>query len=144
MEVLSNGKEKVPIVEGLFTWPSDEPKLIGSECPSCGDVQFPESNVCGNPDCDHEKPPERVFLSKTGKLYSYTIHHTNLREPFSFHEVPFTIGAVELPEGINLVSKIDAKDKEELEIGMRVRFKVKELYEDDEKIYMTYYFEPGE
>lgn len=28
-----------PVTEGLFTWPSDEPRLIGSECD--GVISFP-------------------------------------------------------------------------------------------------------
>ena len=45
-------KEKKPMVEGLFTWPSDEPRLIASRCKKCGTVAFPKFPICNNPDCD--------------------------------------------------------------------------------------------
>ena len=31
----------VPVAEGVFTWPADEPQLIGSRCTACGIVTFP-------------------------------------------------------------------------------------------------------
>ena len=33
---------RVPIAEGVFTWPSDEPQLIGGRCGACGYL-----DVCG-------------------------------------------------------------------------------------------------
>ena len=27
---------QIPIAEGLFTWPSNDPRLIGSKCKKCG------------------------------------------------------------------------------------------------------------
>lgn len=27
--------EHVPVAEGIFTWPSDEPQLIGARCTEC-------------------------------------------------------------------------------------------------------------
>ena len=137
-------KKKVPIAEGLFTWPSDKPQLIGSRCPTCGSVQFPKSNVCDNPDCDHSKPPEEVLLSSEGTLYSYTIHMYDLREPFAYHKAPYAIGAVELPEGLNVVARLTTTEEGKLIIGMPVRFKIDKLYEDEESVYLTYFFEPVE
>jgi len=137
-------KKKVPIVEGLFTWPSDKPQLIGSKCPVCGSVQFPKSDTCNNPYCDHSKPPEEILLSTEGTLYSYTIHVYDLREPFSYHKAPYAIGAIELPEGINIIAKLTTTDEKKLKIGARMRFKVDKLYEDEKNVYLTYYFEPVE
>lgn len=135
-------KNEVPIVDGLFTWPSDKPKLIGSRCPICGSIQFPASNVCNNPDCDHTLAPEKIFLSTEGKLYSYTIHAYDLRPPFNYHKAPYAIGAVELPEGIIVVGRLTTTDAKKLRIGMKVKFKVDKLYTDGEKTYLTYFFEP--
>ena len=135
-------KKKVPIVEGLFTWPSDRPQLIGSKCSVCGSVQFPKSNVCDNPDCDHSKPPDEILLSTEGTLYSYTIHQYDLREPFSYHKAPYAIGAIELSEGVNVVARLATTEGERLKIDMRMGFKVGKLYEDEEAIYLTYFFEP--
>ena len=135
-------KNVVPIVEGLFTWPSDHPRLIGSRCPVCGSVQFPKSSVCNNPDCDHSRPPEEVLLSDEGTLYSFAIHAYDLREPFEYHKAPYAVGAVELPEGITVLARLTTT--EGLRIGMRVRMKVDKLYEDSQNVYVTYFFEPVE
>ena len=32
---------QVPVAEGLFTWPTDEPQLIGSRCPRAASSRFP-------------------------------------------------------------------------------------------------------
>ncbi len=32
---------QVPVAQGVFTWPSDEPRLIGSRCDACGTYDFP-------------------------------------------------------------------------------------------------------
>ena len=37
---------QVPVAEGIFTWPSDEPQLIGSRCTECGIVTFPRQDSC--------------------------------------------------------------------------------------------------
>lgn len=135
-------KRVVPIVEGLFTWPSDHPRLIGSRCPVCGSVQFPKSSVCNNPDCDHSRPTEEVLLSEEGILYSYDVHTYDLREPFEYHKAPYAIGAVEFPEGITILARLTSA--ENLRIGMKLRLKVDKLYEDGNNVYLVYYFEPME
>jgi uncharacterized OB-fold protein len=41
---------RVPVAEGVFAWPSDDPQLIGSRCGACGIVTFPgERQVPGDP-----------------------------------------------------------------------------------------------
>jgi uncharacterized OB-fold protein len=142
MPSTSQNKKKVPIVEGLFTWPSDKPRLIGSKCPVCGSVQFPRSSVCNNPDCDHSSAPDEIYLSTEGTLYSYTVHAYDLRSPFDYHKAPYAIGAVELPEGIIVVARLKETDKEKLKIGMKMKLIVDKLYEDEENEYLTYFFEP--
>lgn len=133
-------KRVVPIVDGLFTWPSDHPRLIGSRCPVCGSVQFPKSSVCNNPDCDHSRPTEEALLSEEGTLYSYDIHAYDLREPFEYHKGPYALGAVEFPEGLTIVAKLTTTDN--LRIGMKLRLKVDKLYEDGNNVYLAYFFEP--
>ncbi len=135
-------KKEVPIMDGLFEWPSENPRLIGSKCPRCGSIQFPKSNVCNNPDCDHSVNVEECFLSTEGTLYTYTIHAYSLREPFQYHKAPYIIGAVELPEGLIVVGRLKVSDEKMLRIGMKMKLKIDKLYEDDENVYLTYFFEP--
>lgn len=135
-------KKSVPIIEGLFEWPSENPRLIATRCPLCGSIQFPKSSVCNNPDCDHSVPVEQYYLSTEGTLYTYTVHAYSLREPFEYHKGPYIVGAVELPEGLIIVGRIKVEDEKVLKIGMKMRLKVDKLYEDNENIYLSYFFEP--
>lgn len=66
--------ERNPVIEGLFTLDPEEPRLIGSKCTSCGTYFFPETVSCSNPVCK-EKKVEQAFLSRRGKLWSYTIQY---------------------------------------------------------------------
>ena len=46
---------RIPIEEGFFRIPDDPaelPRLLGSRCPSCGEVFFPRRLVCAQ--CLHE------------------------------------------------------------------------------------------
>ena len=141
---MTDPADSVPITDGIFQWPAEEPRLLGSECPSCGHVSFPTSSVCGNPDCGHLDSVESTLLSETGTLYSYTIQHVEHKPPYDYHTAPFAIGTIELPEGINVVSKLTTTEKHRLEIGMEMRLTVDTLYEEDDTEYVTYYFEPVE
>ncbi|MFT6311000.1 MAG: putative OB-fold protein, partial [Porticoccus sp.] len=38
--------KQIPIQEGLFTWPSDNPALLGSRCQQCGIADFPVKTNC--------------------------------------------------------------------------------------------------
>jgi uncharacterized OB-fold protein len=49
-------KEQTPVVGGLFTWPSADPRIIASRCMRCGTVAFPELPLCNNPDKEEESP----------------------------------------------------------------------------------------
>ena len=37
---------RVPVADGVFTWPADDPQLIGSRCTACGIVTFPAQDSC--------------------------------------------------------------------------------------------------
>ena len=43
-------RSRIPIAEGLYTWPSDEPQLIASRCKACGEVAFPAQSGCATID----------------------------------------------------------------------------------------------
>ena len=56
--------ETVPVAERLFTWPSDEPRLIASRHPRTGDLSFPAA--------DPTAGEEEVLLSRVGTLFTWT------------------------------------------------------------------------
>ena len=59
----------VPVAEGIFTWPSDEPTLIGGRCTSCAIVTFPRQDSC--PRCGSAEMSEHL-LPRRGRLWAWT------------------------------------------------------------------------
>ena len=56
---------QVPVAEGLFTWPADEPQLIGSRSAACGTTTFPTQSSC--PRCG-ATAMEETLLARHGTL----------------------------------------------------------------------------
>ena len=135
--------EKVPVIEGLFTLSLEDPKLIGTKCASCETYYFPETFSCSNPEC-REKKVERCFLSRRGKLWSYTIQYYLPPPPFKTSEpfVPYGIGLVELPEKIMVLGILTESDPGKLKIGMGVELILEKLYEENGKEVVTWKFRP--
>ena len=136
-------KKRIPAVEGLFTWPSDEPHLIGGKCKSCGSHFFPKFYVVHQPSCK-QREVEEVMLSRGGKLKSYTIQFYPPPPPFVAPEpfVPYGIGLVTLPEGINVLGMLTGVNVENLRTGIDVELVVEKLYEDEQHEYLTWKFSP--
>ncbi|MDH5781630.1 MAG: Zn-ribbon domain-containing OB-fold protein [Dehalococcoidia bacterium] len=137
-----SSKKKVAIIEGLFTWPSDDPRLIISRCKKCGSASFPKAPFCPNPDCEKSRDNiEVVELSKRGKLYSYTYQIYQPPAPFRMEPFePYAIGMVDFPEGLRIYGIINRM--ENLRIGMEVETTVDKLYEDEENEYITWMWKP--
>ena len=66
----------LPLAEGLFTWPSDAPALIGTRCESCGEVTFPSHYGC--PRCASEDMTT-FELGRSGTVWTWTTQ--NFRPP---------------------------------------------------------------
>jgi len=121
-------KKKVSINERLFSIPApgEEPHLTGAKCKNCGEVFFPQRERCTN--CFGEEM-ERVALSKRGKIYTYTIvHHAT---PGYTGPTPYAVGAVELPEGLVILSPLTQFNFEELKVGMDVELTIEKLFENE-------------
>ncbi len=138
----NSNKTKVPAIEGLFSWPSEDPRIVASRCKKCGTVAFPKIPLCNNPDC--EKDPENVEeiqLNKKGRIFTYT--YQLYEPPAPFRIEPFEqygIAMVDFPEGIRVLGMCTGSPQ--LEIDMEVETTVGKLYEDDENEYITYMFKP--
>jgi len=123
--------QRVPIHEGLFTWPADEPRLIASRCTACGEVAFPRQDSC--PNCTGDDT-ETIHVSRRGRLWTWTIQrfppptppHVGDAEGF----FAFGVGYVELPEGVRIEARLTESDPEKLAIGMEMELVV-EKYDDD-------------
>src|SRR5215210_1270432 len=90
---------QVPVSPGIFTWPADEPHLIGSRCLNCGNHMFPTQSGC--PKCTGNET-ETVELSRRGTLWTWTVQGFPPKSPpFAGHTdgrfEAFGVGYVELP-----------------------------------------------
>ena len=135
-----SSRRQVSINEKLFKLPppGKEPYLAGAECKSCGEMFFPKRTRCTN--CFAEGM-EEVALSKRGKIYTYTIVHN--ATPGYTGPLPYAVGAIELPEGIVILSPLTQCDFNKLEVGMVVELVLEKLYEDENgNDVMSYKFRP--
>ncbi len=124
-------KKSVPIEEGLFTIPSyggQEGQLIGSKCRLCGEVFFPKRPICSN--CTEENM-EEIFLSRRGKLYSYSVVHQRTPE-YRGENLPYAVGLIDLPEQVRVMSLLTDCDFGALKIGMDMGLVIEKLYVNDE------------
>lgn len=129
--------EKVPVKEGLFTWPSSDPQLIAARCSQCGHHTFPYQQMC--PECC-DPTMEEAYLNKKGKLFSFTGMHN---PPPDFKAtVPYTVGILEFPEGIKIIGLTTEKTTERLKVGMEMEVVIETIYREDDKEYVTYKFKP--
>ena len=128
-------KKQVPLAEGLFTWPSDDPRLIGTKCKTCGHHFFPKTYLCQNPNC-RSKDVETVNFSKHGNLNSYSIQYYQPPPPYVSPDpfVPLAIGLVEFEkEGLRVIGQLtNVKNPEkDLKMGMAVEMVIEKLKEDE-------------
>ena len=106
-----------PVAEGFFTWPSDEPQLIGSH--SDGRYPFPA------------KPSEsQVLLKRRGTLWGFTTQQ--FRPPSPPYDgddtaetfEPYALGYVELPGQLLVQARFTESDPDKLAIGQEMELRV--------------------
>jgi uncharacterized OB-fold protein len=119
-----DGSAARPVAEGLFTWPDDEPRLIGSRCTACGVVSFPEQDSC--PACT-STAVERHLLSRTGTLWTWTVQGFRPKSPpyegpIEFE--PYPVGYVELPGELKVETLLVGAAPEQLRIGMEMELAI--------------------
>ena len=136
---------QVPIAEGVFTWPSDEPRLVGSRCTSCGIVTFPAQGSC--PRCASTAMAEQL-LSRRGRLWAWTTQNFPPPSPpyagANGHEfVPYGVGYVELADEVKVESRLTESDPGRLRIGMEMELVVVPFRTDEDgNDVLTFAFQP--
>jgi len=145
-EKFMSAAKQIPIAEGLFTWPSNDPRLLGSRCNACGIVTFPAQKSC--PACSGQNV-ETIELERRGTLWTWTIQgFLPNRPPYIGPETPetfrpFGVGYVELPNQVRVESRLKCKDPSKLRIGMEMELVVEKYIEDDAgREVMAYFFQP--
>jgi len=109
---------RVPVAAGVFTWPSDEPQLIGSKCAACAIVTFPAQESC--PRCAATDMAEHL-LSRRGRLWAWTTQEfpppsPPYTGPTGDAFVSYGVGYVELGNEVRVETRLT--EIEGLRIGM--------------------------
>jgi uncharacterized OB-fold protein len=91
-------------------------KLMGGKCKRCGAVHLPPRPVCIK--C-FSKEFEWVEIPPNGKLLTYTIIHV---APTQFQSMaPYTVGIIQLDNGLKIPGIIRDAAAEEIKIGMNLK-----------------------
>ena len=143
---MSRTPQQIPIADGLFTWPSAAPQLIGGQCRRCAAVSFPLKSSC--PKCCGQEI-ERLELARRGTLWTWTVQAFAPKSPpYASGEAPgefapFGIGYVELPGQVRVEARLTESDPARLHIGMPMELAIVPLRREangDE--IMTFAFRP--
>ena len=120
----------------LFIEKDSEIRLRGSECPNCSKRFFPPKARC--PEC-LQPGLSSVALDTRGTLYSYTTVYIPSRN----FKPPYTVGFVELDEGVRVFGQIRVREGEALRIGSSIKMVIDYLWKkpDGESV-SGYLFEP--
>jgi uncharacterized protein len=116
----------------LFEWPSEDPRLLGSECRDCGVISFPRQMGC--PKCCGSNIESRR-LAKSGHLWTWTTQEFLPKPPYAVARsaaefVPFKLGYIELPGEVLIESRIVAPVHQALDIGMPMQLIFAPLFID--------------
>ena len=137
---------QIPVADGLFTWPSDEPRLLASRCTDCDNHMFPVQGDC--PRCSGAST-ETVELARRGTLWTWTVQgYPPKAPPFAGDDDPetfrpFGVGYVEIDGRVRVESRLTQADPTALSIGMEVELLVDPLYvNDDGDEVVTFAFGP--
>jgi uncharacterized OB-fold protein len=122
-----------PVADGVFTWPAEQPALIGSRCTACGNHMFPVQSGC--PKCTGNDT-ETVELSRRGTLWTWTVQgfppksppYAGSDDPATFQ--PFGVGYVELPGQVKVETRLTEADPDRLQIGMEMELVIVPLTTD--------------
>ena len=123
---MTNAVAQRPIGPDVFTWPAEEPRLIGSRCRACTTVVFPAQDGC--PKCG-TTGMERTELSRRGTLWTWTTQDFLPKSPYAGPETEadfagYLLGYVELPEGVRVISRLVGVDRADVEIGMELELRI--------------------
>jgi uncharacterized protein len=135
---------RVPVAEGVFTWPADDPQLIGSRCTACGIVTFPAQDSC--PRCASTEMAENL-LARRGSLWAWTTQEFPPPSPpyagaTGADFVPFGVGYVDLGD-VKVETRLTEADPERLAHGMAMELALVPFRTDDDgNDVVTFAFRP--
>lgn len=137
---------RVPVADGIFTWPADEPQLIGSRCANCGIVTFPAQGSC--PRCASTEMDDEL-LPRRGSLWAWTTQEfpppsPPYAGPVDDAFVPFGVGYVELDGEVKVETRLTEAAPEALGFGMEMELVLVPFRTDqDGNEVVTFAFRPA-
>jgi uncharacterized OB-fold protein len=122
------------VAEGIFTWPADDPQLIGSKCADCGIITFPAQDSC--PRCASMSMTEER-LARRGRLWAWTTQEfpppsPPYAGPTGRDFVPFGVGYVVLPGEVKVETRLTEADPAVLTPGMDMELVLVPFRTDDD------------
>jgi uncharacterized OB-fold protein len=136
---------RVPVAEGIFTWPTDDPELIGTRCARCGIVTFPAQDSC--PRCPSTEMTEHR-LPRRGRLWAWTTQEfpppsPPYAGPTGRAFVPFGVGYVELGDEVKVETRLTEADAGSLALGAEMELVLVPFRTDDDgNEVVTFAFRP--
>jgi hydroxymethylglutaryl-CoA synthase len=103
---------------------AQELNFIGARCKSCGVVQYPPPRVCAG--CGTKDSFENVKLSRSGKVYTYTLDHLSGGQ---YLNVPVPRLVIDLDGGGRVFLEMTDSDPNEVKIGLPVEVLFRRLHE---------------
>ena len=137
---------EIAFAPDVFTWPSDEPQLIGGKCAQCAAVTFPAWSSCAR--CGSTEV-EQHLLPRRGTLWTFTTQDFLPKEPYASGETnetftPYGIGMVQLGDEVRVEARLTESDPEKLAIGMEMELVILPFRTDpDGTVVMVYAFAPA-
>jgi uncharacterized OB-fold protein len=139
--------DQVAFAPDVFTWPADEPRLIGGRCPSCGAITFPRQGSCAR--CGSTEVEEHLLPTR-GTLWTFTTQEFLPKEPYAGGETletfkPYAVGLVQLGDDVKVEARLTESDPAKLRIGMELELEIVPFRVDaDGTEVMTFAFAPVE
>jgi uncharacterized protein len=136
---------QVAFAPDVFTWPDEEPQLIGVRCRSCAAIAFPTQASC--PRCGRLEM-DRHLLPRRGTLWTFTTQEFLPKEPYASGETaetfaPYGVGLVQLGDEVRVEGRLTVSDPDHLRIGMEVQLVIVPFRTDpDGTEVLTYAFGP--
>ena len=134
----------VPFADEVFTWPADEPQLIGSRCGECRAVTFQAQPSC--PRCG-AVAMERRLLPRRGRLVTWTTQGFLPKEPYAGGETaetfkPFGVGLVDLDGEVRVEGRLTEANPAKLKFDGEVELVIVPFRTDGDTEVVTFAFRP--
>lgn len=114
-----------------------EKRLMAAKCNECGTVLLPPKPMCTKCLSTHLK---WIELEGAGKLLSYTVIHI---APEQFQSItPYSVGIVELQNGLRLPGMIRGVDPKEIRVGMDLKIDFDTSASSQWPAWPRYFFRP--